>query len=285
MVTTSATSTTAGARDHARAQEAAALENPPTEARPFVPASRTASPPTGVPGEALLWAERVAGGNYTHKVLSRGTELRLTDVVGDACASILIYNALEPHERLNTADTVKVQWQVYSGKGQILLSDQGRALATIVEDTSGHHDSFYGTSSRLRNEERYGDGAPEGPSPAGRELFILAAAKHGLQRRDIPPSLSFFQGVRIRSDGSPHYRGSAGPGRHLTLRIEMPAIVLIANTAHPMDPRPDFSCGPLDVHAWSAEPTSETDPWWDLSPEGRRAFTNTDDYLKARGIR
>ena len=275
----STTSTTAGAREHARAQEGTVVD-----AMPLLPASAHPAPPEGVEPGALRWSERIAGGGYGHRVLARGTHLRLTDVDGDACASLVVYNALEPHERLNVADTVKVQWQVYAGAGQLLLSDQGRVLATIVADNSGRHDTLYGTSALARNVERYGDGSPQGPSPAGRELLVLAAAKHGLDRRDVPPSVSYFQGVRIREDGSPEFHGSAGAGRSVTIRFEMPAIVLLADTAHPLDPRPEWSCGPLDVLAWAGEPTGADDALRTASPEGRRAFLNTDDYLSARGI-
>jgi len=54
---------------------------------------------------------------------------------------------------------------------------------------------------------KYGDSAPQGPSPSGRELFTLAAAKHGLAPRDLPPSISFFKGVRIEPDGSLAWAG------------------------------------------------------------------------------
>ncbi|WP_210481499.1 urea amidolyase associated protein UAAP1 [Naasia sp. SYSU D00948] len=273
------TATTRGAREHARAQEGTVVE-----AQPAVPAWRRGSAPAGVEQERLVWVERLAGGNYTHKVLARGTHLRLTDLTGDASVSVLLYNALETHERLNVADTVKVQWQVYLGGGQLLLSDQGRVLASIVDDTSSHHDTVFGTSSLARNTGRYGDGTAHGASPAGRELFVLAGAKHGLGRRDIAPSVSFFQGVRVAEDGSGRWLGSAGAGATVTLRLEMPTVVLLANTAHPLDPREQYTCGPVDVHAWTGEATSPEDPLWTATPEGRRAFDNTADYLTARGI-
>ncbi len=253
------------------------------DAQPTVPASQSAVTPAGVSSDRLVWAERVAGGNYSHRVLARGTVVRLTDVTGNACASVLLYNADQPHERLNVADTVKVQWQVYTGEGQLLLSDQGRVLATVVDDSSGRHDTIFGTSARARNELRYGSGSPHGPSPAGRELFKLAGAKHGLAPRDIAPCVSFFQGVRIRPDGSPEYLGSAGAGAAVTLRMELPVILLLANTAHPLDPRTQYSSGPLDVLAWRGRPTTPEDPLWHRTPEGRRAFTNTAEYLNGRG--
>jgi urea carboxylase-associated protein 2 len=278
-MSSSTTATTAGAREHARAQEGSHAH-----AMPTLPAATFPTPPADVPRSDLVWAERVSGGNYTHKLLARGTHLRMTDVDGDACASLLLYNADQPWERLNVADTAKVQWQVYPRAGYCLLSDQGRVLATIVADTSGRSDTIFGTSARLRNEERYGDGAAHGPSPAGRELFVVAAAKHGLGRRDVGPSISFFQGVPIDADGRPQFAGPAPAGSSVTLRIELPVIMLIANTAHPLDPRPSYSCGRLDVLAWRGTPTSPDDPQWTATPEGRRAYTNTLDYLTARGL-
>ena len=271
------TATTAGARAHARAQEGTVVLDAPT-----VPAADAKAISASVAAEDVVWAERMTGGSYGHRVLAPGTHVRLTDVDGNACASVLAYHADMPWERLNVADTVKVQWQVYSARGQLLLSDQGRVLASIVEDTSGHHDSIYGASVQARNEERYGDGSPEGPTPAGRELLVLAASKNGLGRRDLPSSLTFFQGVRIDESGRPQWLGSTGAGASITFRAEMPLVLLLANAAHPLDPRAEYVCTSLDVLAWRGAPTQPTDQLWSASPEGRRAFENTADHLKGR---
>jgi urea carboxylase-associated protein 2 len=274
-----ATSTTHGARDHARAQGGTVVE-----AMPTLPASAWPAPPAGVDAASLTWAEVVAGGNYTNKVVARGTTIRLTDVAGDACAHILLFNADQPWERLNVADTVKVPWQAYISGGHPLLSDAGRVLATVVADTSGRHDALCGTTSRTANEARYGDGAAQGPSPAGRELLLLGALKHGLGPRDVPPSLSFFQRVRVGDDGALAFSGSAGAGASVTLRAELPLVVLIANVPHPLDPREAYTCSALEVLAWRGAPTAPDDPLWTASPEGERAYLNTDDYATARGI-
>ena len=86
-------------------------------------------------------------------MLARGTRLRLRDVHGTGCAHVLLWRADAPWERLNVADTVKVPWQAYLGAGHPLLSDQGRVLATVVADTSGHHDALCGTTT-LAGEHR-----------------------------------------------------------------------------------------------------------------------------------
>ena len=90
---------------HARA-DARAQGGRVAGAMPYLPASSTPYPPPGVEPATLTWAETVAGGGYTHQVLAQGTRVRLEDVTGEACAHVLLYNALEPWERLNVADTV-----------------------------------------------------------------------------------------------------------------------------------------------------------------------------------
>jgi len=272
------TDSVTASRSDARAQAGSQ-----SEYMPWLPASTSPFVPEGVDPADLVWAETVAPGGYTHRVLARGSRIRLDDPTGDACANTVVYNAIEPWERLNVADTQKIPWQAYLGAGSPLLSGDGRALATIVEDTSGRHDAFCGTSTDAWNTAKYGDAAPEGPSPSGRSLLAKAAAKHGLTKRDLPPSISFFQGVRVDPEGALEPVGSAGPGRHVTLVAELPLLVLIANVAHPLDPRPDYVVGPLRVHAWRGEPTTAADERFTATPELTRAYLNSIDHAEARG--
>jgi urea carboxylase-associated protein 2 len=281
LTTVVSTATTAGAKAHARAQHGRTVD----EMR-HVPATTSATVPADVPADRLVWSETVAAGGYSTAVLARGTRIRLADPLGDACAHLLLHRADAPHERLNIADTVKVPWQAYPSTGHPLLSGFGRVLATIVADTSTAHDALAGTTTRQGNLARYGASAPESPSPAGRELLLLGALKHGLSQRDLPPSLSFFKGVRVDVDGSLRWTGSAGPDTAVDLLLHVDAIVLLANTAHPLDPRPQFTCSPLRVHAWSADDDLGrlTELVGPLGPEHVQALANTDADLIARGV-
>lgn len=274
----SATATTLGAREHARAQSGIVVE-----AMPTIPASRYPDPPAGVEPAQLSWAETVAAGGYTSKVLARGTTLRLTDRDGEACAHLLLYNAQQPWERLNVADTVKVPWQAYPTAGHPLLSDQGRALAVLTADSAdGAHDALAGCSTAAANQDKYGDGTAYGPTPAARELLKLAGAKHDLTPRDLPPSVSFFKQVRVEDDGELCFEADGSAGAFIELRAELPLIVLVANAPHRLDPRPQYTCSPLEVLAWKGEATGPQDPLWHSSPELRRALENTLDYWSAR---
>jgi uncharacterized protein len=263
------------ARDHARAQGGTRVE-----AMPILPPVADDLPAGVVLGD-LLWEETIAPGGYATRRLARGARLRLIDTGGDACGSLNIFNAELPTERLNVADTVKVQWNAYLGGGKLLLSDMGRVLVSILEDGAGTHDTFCGVSNAASNLQKYGEGRKSGTSPNGRDRLILGAAKHGLTRRDVHPCISLFKGTKIEADGAiTPIIGPFEAGREVLLRAEMEVIVVIANCPHVLDPRYEYNSTPLRVTAWRGPITAEDDPVRNATPEGIRAYLNTEDYYR-----
>jgi hypothetical protein len=271
------TATTTGARSHARAQAAAAAAA--VVCKPTIPACDAVDLPADVERAALLWDETVPGGGYATRVLERGTRLRLVDLEGDACVGLLLYNADAPAERLNVADTVKVQWQAYLGPGALLLSDMGRVLATMVCDTCARHDAFCGTSTARTNGARYGDGANHGACPNGRERFVLGLAKHGLTKRDLCANVNFFKGVRVARDGALAFVETPGTaGALVELRAEMRVLAVLVNVPHVLDPRPRYTATPVRVLASTGPVTTVDDACRVSTPERLRAFQNVEDY-------
>ena len=264
-----------GARAHARAMDGARVET-----MPIVPPVAD-DLPEGIGPDDLLWEETIAPGGYTGRRLARGSRLRLIDVAGDACASMLIFHTANPLERLNLADTVKVQWNAYPGPGTLLLSDMGRVLMSIVEDDGGTHDAFCGTSSERSNARRYGEGTNFGPYPNGRDRLMLAAGKFGLGRKDVHPCITWFKGIVIHRDGQIEPRiGPFAPGRAVVLRAEMDVIVCLANCPHVLDPRPVYTVSAVRATAWRGPITTKADPVRNATLEGLRAFLNVEDYLR-----
>jgi uncharacterized protein len=265
-----------GAREHARAQAGAVVE-----AMPTVPASSARDLPAGVDARAMLWEETIASGGYAGKELNRGARIRLVDVHGDACVSMLVFNAERPSERLNVADTLKVQWNAYLGPGRLLLSDMGRVLLSVLHDTAMTHDAFCGASSARSNARKYGDGDNWGAHPNTRDRFMLACAKYGLGRRDVHPCVNWFKAVRIDADGAMRVQiGPFAPGRELVLRAEMNLIVILANCPHVLDPRPQYQVAAARVSAWRGPLTPEDDPIRNATPESLRAFLNVEEHYR-----
>jgi hypothetical protein len=269
------TATTHDALAHARSQ--AGTQNP---YQPTIPATDATDLPDGVEPPQVIWEETIGPGGYSARQLPRGTIVRLTDTAGDACANVLVYNALRSVERLNVADTVKVQWQAYLGAGALLLSDMGRALMSIAADTSGHHDALCGGSNERRNEAKYGSGSVHGACPNSRDRFAVAIAKFGLARREIPPCVNFFKGVRVAPSGDLEFTGGAGAGTYVELRAELPVLFAVANTPHVLDPSADYNATALRITAWRSTPTTRADALWSSTPEIERAFLNSEAFLQ-----
>ena len=280
------TATTAGARAHAREQHGRTVDTMRYVPAAGAPARLLAGLPDGA---TPTWAESLAFGRYTTLALARGTRIRLTDTAGDACVHALLYRTGALHERLNVADTVKVPWQAYPTTGHPLLSDAGRLMATIAADSSARHDVLTGATTLEGNTAKYGAGTAHSASPAARELLTLGALKNGLGPRDVAPSLSLFKGTAVDPAGSITFTGSAGAGAAVELLLQMDAVLVLANTAHPLDPRANFTGTAVDIVAWHAPqdlPALEAgDLTGPLSPEHRQALHNTEHDLTARNAR
>ncbi len=240
------------------------------------PSPRSAPPPFG----AVLYRERIPGGWYWSTNLKRGEALRLATPDGAAAVALVAWRLHDTSERLNYADTVKIQWTAALGRGRVLFSDMGRVMLSIVEDSCEAHDAVAGGSTPGSV------GAPaNAPRRNTRDNLLLAAAKHGLSRRDLPPSIAFFAPVRTDVDG--RFRWVA-EGRQandfVDLRAEMDLLVALSNCPHPLDP--DQGEPPaVEATRFRMPPAAEDDLCRTATAEAVRGFENTDDLLAGSGAR
>jgi len=276
------TSDPSGARDHARSM--AGLK---AEAMPMVPATAAIDLPPGVAAGLVVWEETIAGGGYAGRQLARGSRLRLTDLKGDACVSLLIFNAERPVERLNIADTLKVQWNGYLEAGRLLLSDMGRVLASIVADTVGWHDTVCGASDAALVAQKYGPSSYQKARNEfhrnARDCFLIELAKWGLGPRDLVPNLNLFSKVVADEAGRLTFVPDQAPaGSRIELRFEMNTLVVLNTCQHPLDPDPSYHPRPVRLEVFDGPPPAADDPCRRSRPENERAFLNTENYCALR---
>jgi len=203
-------------------------------------------------------------------LLRRGEGLRIIDDTGRASASLLAWREEDPSERINCADTIKIQWSAAISKGRVILSDMGRVVFSVIEDTSGAHDLLVGGSTPASVLASTG--------ASGRntqENFLAAVSKIGLDVRDIPPCITFFAPVALDSAGRFLWQeGRKRAGDFVDLRAEMNLIVVASNCAHPLDPLP--SAGTVTLIRHRTPPPRSDDLCRTASPEAMRAFAFTD---------
>ncbi len=221
---------------------------------------------------AIISRETVPAGWYTIVRLRRGEALRILDDAGVASASLIGWREEDMSERINCADTVKVQWSAAISKGRVILTDMGRVLLSVIEDTSGAHDLLMGGSTAASTAQAYGV-----PTRNTHDNFLAAAAKIGLSLRDIPPCATLFAPVSVGADGRFLWNGTRKrAGDFADLRAEMNVVLALSNCPHPLDPAAPSAQGSVTLIRHRALKPTHDDPCRTTSPEAARAFMFTD---------
>lgn len=217
--------------------------------------------------------EKLPGGAYWQGVIKRGKTLRIQDLQGSHGVSIVCYNADNPIERLNVADTAKIQFNAFLGKGKVLYSDMGRVLMSITEDTSECHDLICGCSNAASNEKKYG---PELHNNS-RNNFLKALGKRGLTRKDLMPNLNLFSRVMVSPEGALSYsEESEKPGSFIDLRAEMNIFIVVSNCPHVLHHSTEYNPKPIELTVWNSPAPAADDLCRTANPEVIRGFINTD---------
>lgn len=228
------------------------------------------------PGEK--WSGAIGAGKYVH-FKAQGPE---------ANVALLLYNLLDKTERYNMPDTLKAQYTAHLTRGNVLMSDNGRVLASIVEDSLGWHDSITGLTTRAMTDEKYGTTTYQQQGNewyrSGMENVATELVRNGMSLRDLVPCVNLFSKVYVTEDGGMHYEpGWCQEGATVTLRTEMDCVVILSNTPNPLNPATAYPAVPVTVEVYDAPATDLLDECVQHRTENYRAFENTWDYLNLLG--
>lgn len=229
-----------------------------------------------------------AGGKWSNRI-GRGKQLTFTALADGANVSLLLYNANDTTERYNMPDTLKAQHTAHLTAGNVLMSDNGRVLASIIDDSLGWHDTISGYATRQMIDERFGRTTYQEKRNdwyrSGEENFAVELFRNGLTTRDLVPVVNLFSKVFCSEDGNMHFvSGHAKKGDTITLRTEMDVLLILSNTPNPLDTSNTYSSVPVELTITDAQPVQEDDRCLNHRPENRRAFENTwDDVLFTKG--
>lgn len=200
----------------------------------------------GVNG-TILHDEVVPPGHPWGRVVHKGDTLRLVDLEGQQAVDFLCYNAEDPTERYNAADTMKIQGNIFLGRGTALYSDMGNKLFTVVADTCGRHDTIGGCCSAESNFVRYGVKG----TPNCRDNFLKILAEFGLGKKDIVANVNFFMYVPVGPDGAMGIAdGVSAPGSYVDLKAEMDVLAVLSNCPQMHNPAAGYNPTPIRVMVW-----------------------------------
>jgi uncharacterized protein len=230
----------------------------------------------------LVSKEMLRGGQMWSRVIARGERLKLTDLEGGACVAALLFNAKQPLERYNMPDTLKAQHVARLTTGNVLYSDMGRVLLSIVSDTAGWHDTITGHLTAGASKRKYGAGTYQALRNDffrnTRDNFLIELGKHGLGKRDLHANVNFFVKVAADTEGSLAFSPSGVVGASVELRAEMDVLVVLSNTPHPLDPSSKYAPKSVALEIQRGPVAAADDPCRRSCPENERGFTLTEAY-------
>jgi urea carboxylase-associated protein 1 len=191
---------------------------------------------------AIVSDDIVPAGQPWGKVLQAGQVLRIVDLEGRQAVDFLCYDAEDPKDRYSAMNTVKVQGNVFVGKGSVLYSDRGQALMTVIEDTCGSHDTIAGCCSEANNFLRYG----VRNLPNCYDNFTTALSRFGIGKEAIVGNVNFFMYVPIEKDGGlAIVDGLSKPGSYVDLRAERAVLAVLSNCPQMLNPCNGYNPTPI----------------------------------------
>lgn len=235
-----------------------------------------------------LWEKTLRPGEKWSGAIGRGKLVHFKAEGPDANVALLLYNMLDTSERYNMPDTLKAQYTAHLTQGNVLMSDNGRVLASIVQDSLGWHDTITGLTTRTATDEKYGTTTYQEQRNdwlrCGMENVEMELVRNGMTMRDLVPCVNLFSKVYVNEDGTMHYEpGWCTEGATVTLRTEMDCIAILSNTPNPLNPATTYPAVPVTVQVFDAPPVSLTDECVQHRPENYRAFENTWEYYTLLG--
>jgi uncharacterized protein len=182
-------------------------------------------------------------------VVRAGQRLRIVDVEGLQAVDTLCYDAHDHVNRYSAANTIRSQRQLFLTTGSRLISTDGDALATIVGDTCGRHDTVGGACSAESNTCRFGH--DKRYMHNCRDNFLIGLARVGMGKRDLAPNINFFMNVPVTADGRLDIvDGISVPGAYVEMQADRDTLFVISNCPQLNNPCNGWNPTPIQLVVW-----------------------------------
>ncbi|HWC36266.1 MAG TPA: urea amidolyase associated protein UAAP1 [Mycobacteriales bacterium] len=233
--------------------------------------------------DATRWV--VPGGAPWSLAVPRSRVIRLTCLAPRANVAMLLYADGERSERLNVPDTLKAQMSARIKPGMVLMSDMGRALASVTGSSLDWHDAItgHGVDAHLA---RYGPSSYAADRNAwrrsARDGLLQELAKHDLSARDLHATVNWFSKVAPIGDDKgtlAFHADHAGAGDWVELRTELDVLVVLSTSPHPLDPEPTWQPAGVEIAISETPPAGDDDACRVSRAEAGRALA-----LSERGL-
>ena len=235
-----------------------------------------------------LWTEVLPGGHHWSGRIQKGALLQFKARSAHANVSLFCVNADDKLERFNMPDSLKGQHTAFLSTGNVLYSDLGRVMASIVTDEHGWNDTLCGASRPEQIEKQFGtrtfQDARNQMYQSGVDGLLVEMAKFSLSQSDLSATVNLFSKVAPDATGKLSYVTADNSDQIVELRFEMDCLVFLSAAPHALDSSASYSPADIQLSLFKANPLSESDICRDACPQNQRAFANNARYYALSSI-
>jgi len=177
-------------------------------------------------------------------VVRQGQTLRIVDLEGNQAVDFLMYALEDDAERYSAQDTIAAQGNIFLREGSVLMSNEGRPMATVMGTSVAYHDTIGGACSCESNTLRYGHHTKA--QHACVENFLQGNARWGRGKRDMVSNINWFMNVPVEADGALGIvDGISAPGLYVDIRAQMDLVAVVSNCPQINNPCNGFKPTPV----------------------------------------
>ena len=221
-------------------------------------------------------------GHHWSGRVQRGTLLQLKALSENANVSMYCVNAEEKLERFNMPDSLKAQHTAYLTAGNVLYSDLGRIMASIVVDDHGWNDVFCGPSRPEQIAANFGqktfEQARNEMYKNGVDSLLIEMRKFNLGAEDLTATVNLFSKVTPDEAGNLTYQPTDNKDQVIEIRFEMNCLVFLSAAPHGLDQSSIYQPADIELNFYKALPLTDNDICRDSCEQNVRGFANTTTY-------
>lgn len=177
-------------------------------------------------------------------VLREGQQLTVVDPTGEQVSDFFAVMADDGDEWFSSGRTIDYANSIAVSTGSVLYSNRSRPMATVVEDTCGHHDLLLTPCSQQTFDLLYPEfeGAYH---PSCFENLVTSMAPFGVTPDRVSTTLNIFMNVWVERHGELHIDPPVSrAGDRFVLRAE--ADLVVGLTACSAEKSNNGVCKPID---------------------------------------
>ena len=226
----------------------------------------------------LVYTKRLLPGEKWSEYLGANKLIRLIAKAEDCNVVLGAYHGEHPEEKYNMPDSLKAQHTFFLTQGNLLMSDNGKMLLSMLHDTYGWHDTVCGHTLLRKINEQY---APSDYQTdrnqrhrGSYENFSIELFRRGLDTRDLSSVVNLFSKVTASKGGELSYQPENTFNKEVVLRTDAPVLLILSNTPHPLNPVKEYPKGEIQLEVYEGPSADLLDSVVTSCEENTRAFEN-----------